>query len=274
MTEETKAGVKKDTDQEVDIQLVDKACNTITEIFSKHFEDAVLKTGKYLIKEFFDNELENARVKEKEIIENSSKGDSLNQVFDYFKRDTSKGKSDKTPRTPSKSWLYQSIQFVIQETDLEESLSKESFQTYGKLLLSHKIELLRLTDDDFLTKEKLILKVDKDSLTVRELREEVNRKIKSTTRNIGILTIINKPELLLEQPEKLTLAKLKKEQLNKLVNISQKIEDKKQVLKKELSDFENKTEAYKQYLGKFDELKSNVDKAIKDKKEEKGKMSK
>jgi hypothetical protein len=264
MTEVIKTEVKKDTDQEVDVQLVDKACNTITEIFSKHFEDAVLKTGEYLIREFFGNDFEKAKGKEKEIIDKSPKKGSLSQVFDHFKRDTSKGKSDETPKNPSKSWLYQSIQFVIQENDLKKGLDDKSFQTYGKLLLSQKVVLLSVK----ILKEKEILinRAYDKSLTVRALKDEISKNNNSSKRVPGILSIINKPEYFDsdECQDKFTLESLKEEGHSKLLKLPKKIEEKQQLLNTELEEFKKKIADNNEYLKKLDELKPTVEKAIKD----------
>lgn len=106
---------------EVDEELVDRAYTKIIRKFSDHFEKGVKEVGEYLISEFFDNDIEKARGKDK--INNSSKKATLNQVFERFISG-----SEETPKTggPSKSWLYRAIHLTIQWKDMENNLPKKS----------------------------------------------------------------------------------------------------------------------------------------------------
>jgi hypothetical protein len=262
MTEETKEVAKKDEQaQEVDAELVTEACETITKIFSTHLEDAVKETGEYLIETFFDNDFEKA--KKKENIENSSKGATLNKVFDYFRKES---------LGPSKSWLYQTIDFVVQEKELEENLDKKTFQTYGKLLLSHKIQLLRVPDKDSDIKKGLILDTIEKGLTVRELKDEISKKIGRGERSAGLLTMINKPELLFEEEyqEKLSLESIKKLK-KKLELIPDRIKKKKAEIDKILNNLNEDVEKNKNYLEKLNDLEPTVKQAIEENNNEKKK---
>lgn len=268
MTEKTKE-LSKQEGQEVDTALVAEACNKITKIFSTRLEDAVKETGEYLIETFFDNDFEKA--KKKDNIENSSKGATLNQVLDHFRKE-SLNKNDS--EGPSKSWLYQAIDFVVQEKELEENLDKKTFQTYGKLLLSHKIQLLRVPDKYSGSKKGLILETNKNNLSVRELKEKINKEIGSRKRNPGILTIINNPELWMEEGGMLSLENLKEKQLSKLEKLPEKIKKKQKELNEKLSEYENMIKNNKQYLEKVQEFEKNIGDAIKFKKENQTKKSK
>lgn len=89
-----------------DLELVDKAYEDLSQIFSNHLENAMQEAGKYLIKEFYDDNIELAREKK------SPKDESLNQLI--------KRLQNRSAASPSKSWIYQSIGLVIQEHDMEE----------------------------------------------------------------------------------------------------------------------------------------------------------
>lgn len=254
MAEKTKDLATKE-EQEVDAQLVHEACEKITNIFSKHVEGAVKETGDYLVKEFFDGDYEKARNKDK--IKNSSKGGTLNQVFDHFKREKS---DEETSKRPSKSWLYQAIDLVVQEKDLKDRLDDKTFQTYGKLLLSHKVVLLSVKDVK--AKEKLINEAYDKGLSVRDLKDKVSKSVGK--RPSGLLTILNNPENFNKEEyvERFTPDALKQEQFGKLEALSEKIKTKKADIEKEIEKLENKVSAYKDYIQEYDKLKANVEEAL------------
>jgi hypothetical protein len=257
--------VKKEG-QEVDTALVNEACDKITNIFSKHVEEAVKETGEYLINEFFDGDYEKASKKDK--IKNSSKGNTLNQVFDYFTRKRSDD-DDEASKSPSKSWLYQAIDIVVQENDLRnrEGLDYKTFQTSGKLLLSHKVALLTVKNID--EKEELIKKVVDENLTVRALKNEIANHEGGSDRIPGLLSIINKPENFFKDDcqEKLTLESLKKLGNKKLEKIPKRIKDKKKEIEAELNKLKEDINSNNSYLEKLSALEPTIKKAINETKE-------
>ena len=259
--EESVEKVDAELVEKVDEELVEKACNEITKIFSFHIEVAVIKVGEYLIKEFFDNNFEKAGKKDK--IENSSKGASLNQVFKKFRRNISNSDSN----GPSKTWLYDAINYVVQKHIIKKELSEKTFQTFGKLSFSHKIVLTTVANNR--DKEDLIDKIAKKELSVRALKQEVAKLSQKPTEN-GILKIIRTPELLLEKNEqqKLTLKYLEEKSKKKLEEIQSKIDQRQKAYEEKKKVFELKAENYNTCIEKLYSLKINVDKALKTKESE------
>lgn len=139
---------------EVDQALVDKAVQKITEITSTHLSNMILEVGQYLIKEFFDGDLELARKKK------GKKVESLHQVIQQI---VQSGEKDY-----SKSWMYNSINLVL------ESKALESFHSYGKLSTSCKVLLLPIKDEKI--KKELIEKTVKEKLSVSKLRDLIKKK--------------------------------------------------------------------------------------------------
>jgi hypothetical protein len=259
----------------VDEELVEKACNKIVNLFSKHMENAVLETGDYLIAEFFDNDYEKASKKDK--IKSSSDGNTLNQVFERFKRTPSD--SEETSPGPSKSWLYDAINIAVQDHHFKAlGEDKKSFQTYGKLLLSHKKELCRL--DDIEDKEEFLETPDIENLSVRQFRDELSdfavKKGINRSINPGFLTIINKPEMLEweQSKEKLELEALKNENKKTLEKYQESLKQKRAKLNDELKEFETKKEKYQQYLERFEEIEKDIREAMKTAKKKKSRKKK
>ena len=242
--------------EEIDNALVEKTCEHIIEVFSRHIGNALIETGDYLIKEFFDDDHELAR--DKGLIETSTKWTSLNQVFEKFKSESSEGKT----KSPSKSWLYLSINIAVQEKDFKElGQDDKSFQTFGKLSVSQKIALSDIKDFD--DKKEFLETTDIENFSVREFKKEVS-KFLGSSREIshGILTLIKKPELLFleESQNKIEIEKLQKKTLEDLEKYQDRLFEKRKELKE---DVEKKTKDYKLYFEKFDEVKENIDEALK-----------
>jgi hypothetical protein len=260
---------------EVDEELVEQACSRIVNLFQKHMENAVLETGYYLIEEFFENNFEKASKKEK--IEHSPKGSTLNQVFDRFKRTASDNKN--ASPGPSKSWLYETINIAVQDHSFK-SLGddKKSFQTYGKLLLSHKKELCRLEHIE--EKEEFLETPDIENMSVKKFREELSdyaeKKGGKRSFSPGFLTIIKKPEMLelKEFQKKLELEALKDKNPKTLEKYQDSLEEKRAELNNELKDFETKKEKYQQYLERFEEIEKDIREAMKTAKKKKPRKKK
>lgn len=180
---ETAAADQEQAD--VDEELVQEACDKITSIFSTHIETAIKEVGDYLIQRFFEGDHEKARAKNK--ISNTSKGGSLNQVFIHFQ--------ESGTEKPSKSWLYQAIDYVIQEKDMEKELEGDENvalrDKYDKLLMSHKVALLSVRDIQ--TKIKLLGFIDTHTITVKELKAKINENKTGRKRNPSLLEIVNNP---------------------------------------------------------------------------------
>ena len=87
-----------------DITLVDKAYLTLADIFTRHYENALLEAGHYIINEFYDGNI--ALVKAGE----PTKGHSLNQLIKRFQ-----GREE---GSPSRSWVFNAVNMVIDEEDV------------------------------------------------------------------------------------------------------------------------------------------------------------
>jgi hypothetical protein len=146
-------GKGKTKNKEIDEALVEKAVLKITEITSAHLSNMILEVGQYLIDEFFDGDLELARKKK------GNKMQSLNQVITQM--------VDSGEKDYSKSWMYNSINLVLENKELE------GFHSYGKLSTSCKVLLLPVKDKKI--KKALIEKTVEENLSVSKLRELIKQ---------------------------------------------------------------------------------------------------
>jgi len=135
-------------EKQPDEALVIEAGQTLSQIFSEHFERAMLEAGEYIIRTFYNDDYELARSKK------PVKGESLRQLIIRLQGE---------PGAPKKSWLYNAVKIAIDARDFS------GFHTYGKLQLSHKVALLPV--DDMEQKKSLIEQAVGEELTVRELKE-------------------------------------------------------------------------------------------------------
>jgi len=166
------------TETEPDIKLVERAYSTLAQIVSMHYQNAMIEAGQFIIKEFYGNDIERARNKDPICKK------SLNQLIQRLHARNNGG--------PSKSWVYNAVNLVVQENDLA------GFHTYGKLALSHKVLLLPIGSRK--QKEDLIEEIAAKNLTVQGLREKiVVLKEKGTSepeRQRSLNKAITKPEIL------------------------------------------------------------------------------
>ena len=158
MPEETQTGSElvvaellDDTD--LDQNLVENAVQEIKNMVSKNFTNAMMEVGQYLIKEFFNNDLNLAKQKK------SVKEMSFLQVINELKF---KGEGN-----PSKSWLYNAINLVV------DSAALADFHSFGNLPLSSKL-LLSGIKDMTLKKELAEIALN-ENLSTSQLREKINQ---------------------------------------------------------------------------------------------------
>jgi len=232
---------------QVDIDLVDKAYEDLSQIFSNHLENAMQDAGKYVIKEFYGDDLELARKKE------SHRKESLYKLI--------KRLQNRSADSPSKSWIYQSIGIVIQEHDMEKE-EKDSFQTFGKLSLSHKLSLLPIVNMG--TKKELITAVIKRNLSVRQLEElKAELQIPSETK-VSLLTLLNDPDKLTNSDfsEYTNIAALRKEAPNKLKKMREKTYKKREEFAQKQLEILQESEKLEKYAKSYDQLMRVIDKAI------------
>lgn len=190
--------------------LVDRAHRRLASIFSGYFENAMREAGHYLIDEFYGGDFERARHNK------PVKGQSLNQLITRLRPKESGG--------PSKSWIYNAINLVVQNHDLK------SFQTYGNLELSKKVELLRVGDPN--DKKRLIEQTVKSNLPVRQLREKIaelrHRDQRHLPAHKTLSKVIDKPDALFtdEYMSSLTADSLAQLDSNKLDDLLARAERK------------------------------------------------
>jgi len=172
-------------EKEADMRLVEKAGMKLTQIISKHYENAMIEAGNYLVQMFFDNDIERARKKK------PAKEKSLYQLILYLQRQKN--------NAPSKSWIYNAVNLAVDYSDYKH------FHTYGKLLLSHKILLLPIDKKEL--KKNLIQEVANNQLTVSQLKNRIDElkndpslteqliEISKNTKKKKIISKKNSPRL-------------------------------------------------------------------------------
>jgi len=141
-----------ETEDEPDMRLVEEAGLKLTEIISHHYEDAMIEAGNYIIKTFFNNDIDCARKKQ------AAKEKSLHQLILYLQ-------NQKT-NAPSKSWLYNAVNLAVDHSDYKND------HMYSKLMLSHKIELLPIHQYEL--KKYLIKETIENKLTVSQLKNRIS----------------------------------------------------------------------------------------------------
>ena len=226
---EVPAGAILPAEQEADDKLVKTAFHQLFNIFSKHLENAMIDAGRYIIKEFYNDDIELARNKK------AVKEKSLLQLYYRLQADENGG--------PSKSWIYNAVKLVIQNKDLG------NFQTSGNLRISHKVELLRI--DDLNTKKQLIEEVVENGLTVAQLREKITElKGKPAT---SLPQIISRPEVLFNGDHQALLErdKISGLHLRTLQSLRSKIENEQTRIDEEIGHLRGYANEYKKLLDKI-----------------------
>lgn len=156
-----------------DDALAQKAFDTLKDIFIQHYENArnkaMLDAGRYIIKTFYDDDYQLAKDKNQ-----AAKKKSLNRLIKMLQENASDA--------PNKTWVYDAVALAVDEHQLE------SFQTYGKISVSHKLRLLTVKDIEI--KKKLIKETVKGPLSVRQLAVRVKEEIGEEP---GLLDLISHP---------------------------------------------------------------------------------
>lgn len=145
-------------DPENDDKLVNEAFEKIKEIYFKHAATYNEDIAKYLIETFFDSDIELIRRRTPAM----DKKESFFRVLQKLK--------EEDPRLPGKSWAYNLLRLKVQEHDYQ--ADTELFQTYGKLSLSHKTELLKIADSG--EKRQLINEACENNYSVRDLKKKIS----------------------------------------------------------------------------------------------------
>ncbi|MBW1995930.1 MAG: hypothetical protein JRI77_16000 [Deltaproteobacteria bacterium] len=219
--------------------IVDEAYKNLMDIFSKHFKNAMIEAGQYLIKTFYGGDIEKAR--RKELVENIS----FYQLLKRLNPQESGG--------PSKSWVYNAINLAIQEHDLS------NFSNYRKLNLSHQVLLLPIRD--IKDKKRLINEIVKKNLTVAQLRKEIkkvrNNKIKNEDVPKTLKRIIGNPKILFSEENKsaIKMKALLELDINSLEGLKEKAKAKR-------DEIEDQIRELKDFSKNYERLFKKVDKAI------------
>jgi len=199
-----------DLEKEPNDELVAEAFQTLKNIFTEHFHNAMLHAGGYIINTFYGKDphrvLKNDPVKDK----------SLNQLVIELKQNEGS--------VPSRGWFYNAVNLAAQETISQE----EGFQTFGKIGHSQKLLLLpypklkKLQADTFEEKvkiafgekEKCAKYAHDNNLSVREFKKYIDEQNPSKAIDLTAL------------PPKVELRKRDQKELVRLRNTAKKkIED-------------------------------------------------
>ncbi|MCD4678238.1 MAG: hypothetical protein K8S18_19930, partial [Desulfobacula sp.] len=203
--------------------------------------------GNYLVENFYGNDIELARKKK------SPKKETLKQLIKLFKVGSF--------ASPSKSWIYQSICIVVQSFDVKK-MGEEIFQTYGKILLSHKICLLPVKDLD--SKKEFIHAIVQENLSVRQLEARKIGLRNTPSKKPGLLTLLNFPDKIFndENRDLLNEDALKRATPDNLGIIKDKAIKKRESLQQDILDFKEKIKTYETFIMQYDELSQIINKML------------
>ena len=171
---------------DVDDKKVEKAYEHLKEIFVKHFQNAMLECGKYLIQTFYGGNYELAQKKK------FTSNKSLSKLIKRIQEDaTEKGNA------PSRTWLYDAVNLAIDNYLCEQKVLPS---VYGQLGHSHKVNL---TSAPIEVKPALVREAFDKKYTVAELRDRI-REEKKKTKSDESIDLFNLPhqEVLIKQPAK------------------------------------------------------------------------
>jgi len=153
---------------------------------------------------------------------------------------------------PSKSWVYNAVNLVVQSHDFK------GFQTYGNLNLSHKIVLLPIKDRGL--KEELIQEIAEKELTVKESKERIANLKGNNNGSNGLKKlpqIIQKPHVLFSDDYSsfLDVKSLSEYHITTLDNIQKQIPQKMEEIEKERERLSSYLNSYEELAKKINEVK-------------------
>ncbi|WP_054030174.1 radical SAM protein [Desulfatitalea tepidiphila] len=183
--------------------VVNEAFEHLKAIFVRHFHDAMMEAGRYIIEKFYGNDYRVAFAKNKTKDEPAS----LKALIDKIRmapKATENG-------VPSIGWFYNAVNLAAHE----EICAQEGLQTFGMLGHSHKLQLLHtpkiksIQPDEFdeavksafAEKERLAKHAYDNSLSVREFKNYI--KEQDSSDGIDITCLPPKPELRKIEPKEL-----------------------------------------------------------------------
>ncbi len=221
-------------------ELVDAAAEKILDIFRDKLSSAMFEVGTLIFEQFFDGDIEKARIKE------STKGESFNKLIEHFETYYS-GKS------PSRTWLYNSLKLIVVEHDMK------GVQTYVQLPQSYKVALLRLKD--LKLKKMLSDEASSGRFHARDLSDRISEVVNST-RTIddagkNIHRLLNQPKELLKRTsdEILPDETLKNYTEKKLISL-------KDILEEKIKLSEDVINTHKKLLERYNGVKVKANSAV------------
>ena len=168
-----------DTSDITEDKKVAKAFERLKSIFHKHFHNAMVEAGQYIIATFYDSDPIAALAK------NSGKEQpqSIKNLIDMLRKASEQPKGN----VPSLAWFYNAVNLAAHEAICEQ----KGFQTFRKLGHSHKLQLLHVPklkgipaadikkdlSDIFEEKEQLAeYAFNKKELSVRDFRKYIKEQ--------------------------------------------------------------------------------------------------
>ena len=180
---------------------IEEAYEHLKNIFVKHFQNAMLECGRYLIETFYGGKYELAQ--EKKFTSNKS----LAKLIKRIQQDATK-KGD----APSRTWLYDAVNLAIDYHLYEQ---KKLPSVYGQLGHSHKVKLTSAPDK---VKSDLVLEAVEKQYTVAKLRERImEEKDKLNPDRVSLKEAMSIKKLGTLEPKQLKALKAKTEVLVKKV---------------------------------------------------------
>ncbi|WDP89015.1 MAG: hypothetical protein HUN04_04410 [Desulfobacter sp.] len=178
----------------VDDEKVEKAYEHLKTIFVKHFQNAMLECGQYLIEAFYGGDYILAQ--EKKFTGNKS----LSKLIKRIQED-SQEKGD----APSRTWLYDAVNLAIDNHLYEQKILPS---VYGQLGHSHKVNLTSAPNED--VKKALVEETVREKHSVARLRERIREeKQKLNSTHISLKEIMSIDWLMRLTPKQLEKIKTK-----------------------------------------------------------------
>ena len=247
-------------EKQPDNELVKRAYDNLLDIFTKHFENAMLEAGQYIIKEFYSNDYKNA---EKKKADKNKSFETLNQMISENKKNNISG--------PSKSWIYNAVSLAVQNKKLHE-FDPDTFHTYGNIPLSHKVLLLPVkkrnndgkvdSDKTLERKYELIKKIDEDGLTVKQLRKEIHKDVQNWKKSVARFARFPKRLFSDEFEDEISLESLKGMDIKDLNIINKNAKKGMEKNKREIDKFQDMLNETKSHQEKYERLLTNIEQAI------------
>ena len=202
----------KPINPEADDQIVQDAFDFIAKTFHRHFHNAMVDVGKYIINNFYGKDPLTAFVK------NKAKDQPINlkKLIEKLKEASGKPEGE----APSLSWFYNAVNLACHEMICE----RMGFQTFGMLGHSHKLQLLHypklkavnsgdkeaVVKPTFEEKEQLASFAIENKLSVRDFKRHISGLHPSD--KIDLLDLPSMGELRKRDPHELTKLARKAEQ--------------------------------------------------------------